>query len=191
MASVKQVALGNLKMGGGAPITIQSMTTTKTADIERTVAQIADLKKAGCEIVRVAVADDEDAAAVKEVVNRISLPLVADIHFSPSLAVKAIENGASKVRINPGNIGGMSRVQEVVHAVLGQIGAQMVGPSTVGVVGLKVGESVHIGEEHLTRRALYGASGAETSRDAVTHNKNRAYLPGGKRTRKCRGGRCG
>ena len=113
----KLIAVGGVKLGGGERIKIQSMTTTKTADIERTVAQIAALQTAGCEIVRVAVADEEDAAAVKEVVNRISLPLVADIHFSPSLAVKAIENGASKVRINPGNIGGEKEIRLVADCI--------------------------------------------------------------------------
>ena len=116
-ANTKLVQIGEVKIGGGEGVKIQSMTTTKTADIERTVAQIAALQTAGCEIVRVAVADEEDAAAVKEVVNRISLPLVADIHFSPSLAVKAIENGASKVRINPGNIGGEKEIRLVADCI--------------------------------------------------------------------------
>ena len=116
-ANTKLVQIGEVKIGGGEGVKIQSMTTTKTADIDRTVAQIAALQTAGCEIVRVAVADEEDAAAVKEVVNRISLPLVADIHFSPSLAVKAIENGASKVRINPGNIGGEKEIRLVADCI--------------------------------------------------------------------------
>ena len=102
----KIVSVGNVKIGGGERIKIQSMTTTKTSNVEQTVAQIASLEKAGCEIVRVAILDEADALAVRSVTQKISLPLVADIHFSPKLAVTAIENGAAKVRINPGNIGG-------------------------------------------------------------------------------------
>ena len=104
--TTKQVRVGGVLIGGGSGVKIQSMTTTKTSDVEKTVAQINALDVAGCEIVRVAVADEADALAVKDVVSKIRLPLVADIHFSPKLAVMAIENGANKVRINPGNIGG-------------------------------------------------------------------------------------
>ena len=104
--NTRRISVGGVSLGGGAPVRIQSMTTTKTADVEKTVAQILALEKAGCEIVRVAVADEADALAVKDVVAKIHTPLVADIHFSPKLAVMAIENGANKVRINPGNIGG-------------------------------------------------------------------------------------
>jgi len=113
----RQVCVGGVKIGGGASVKIQSMTTTKTADIEKTVAQIEALKNAGCEIVRVAVADEADAAAVRSVKDRIGLPLVADIHFSPRLAVQAIENGADKVRINPGNIGGEKEIGYVADCI--------------------------------------------------------------------------
>ncbi len=117
MYQTKKITVGNIALGGGEKIRIQSMTTTKTADVEKTVAQITALENAGCEIVRVAVADEEDACAVKEVVSRIHAPLVADIHFSPKLAVLAIENGANKVRINPGNIGGEQEIKYVADCI--------------------------------------------------------------------------
>ena len=113
----KTVRVGGVSLGGGEPIRIQSMTTTKTADLEKTVAQIHALEKAGCEIIRVAVADEADALAIKSVKEKISIPLVADIHFSPKLAVLAIENGADKVRINPGNIGGEVEIQYVADCI--------------------------------------------------------------------------
>ncbi|MBQ9729211.1 MAG: flavodoxin-dependent (E)-4-hydroxy-3-methylbut-2-enyl-diphosphate synthase [Clostridia bacterium] len=113
----KRVSVGGVLVGGGERVKIQSMTTTKTADVEKTVAQINALCKAGCEIVRVAIADEADAAALKRVKNAVSLPIVADIHFSPVLAVQAIENGADKVRINPGNIGGEKEIAFVADCV--------------------------------------------------------------------------
>lgn len=117
MRETKKIYVGSVDLGGGAPIRIQSMTTTKTADVEKTCEQIAALEKAGCEIVRVAIADEKDANAVKFVKEKIKIPLVADIHFSPNLAVKAIEGGADKVRINPGNIGGEKEIAFVADAV--------------------------------------------------------------------------
>ena len=112
----RQVMVGNVAVGGGAPISIQSMTNTSTSDIEATVAQIRALEDAGCDIVRVAVPDMESAAAVKIIKDRIGIPLVADIHFDHRLALKAIENGADKIRINPGNIGSREKVRDVVKA---------------------------------------------------------------------------
>ena len=111
------VTVGGVRLGGGERIKIQSMTTTKTSDVEKTVAQINALAAAGCEIVRAAVSDEADAAAVREVVQRINVPLVADIHFSPKLAVTAIENGVDKVRINPGNIGGEKEIKYVADCI--------------------------------------------------------------------------
>jgi len=108
--------VGNVAVGGGAPISIQSMTNTSTSDIEATVAQIRALEDAGCDIVRVAVPDMESAAAVKIIKDRIGIPMVADIHFDHRLALKAIENGADKIRINPGNIGSREKVRDVVKA---------------------------------------------------------------------------
>lgn len=113
----KRVLVGGVSIGGGERVKIQSMTTTKTADVESTAAQIAALQKAGCEIVRVAVSDEADALAIAPLKEKISLPLVADIHFSPKLAASAIENGADKVRINPGNIGGEREIAYVADCV--------------------------------------------------------------------------
>ena len=117
MRESKKISVGGVLLGGGERVKIQSMTTTKTADVEKTVAQILALEKAGCEIVRVAISDEADALAVRSVVDKIHAPLVADIHFSPKLAVMAIENGANKVRINPGNIGGEKEIKFVADCV--------------------------------------------------------------------------
>ena len=111
----KVVQIGNCKIGGGNPIAIQSMTNTKTEDVEATVAQILALEAAGCDIIRCAVPTMEAAEALTEVKKRIHIPLVADIHFDYRLAIAAIEHGADKIRINPGNIGDVSRVREVVE----------------------------------------------------------------------------
>src|SRR5512132_1137050 len=116
MASEVQIKVGNVAIGGGAPVAVQSMTLTKTHDIEATTAQIAALASAGCEIVRVAVPKNEDAAALPKIIRLSPLPVIADIHFNASLALKAIDAGVAAVRINPGNIGGPERVEQVVVA---------------------------------------------------------------------------
>lgn len=110
----REIQIGTRKIGGGNPIAIQSMTNTKTEDVEATVAQILALEAAGCEIIRCAVPTMEAAKALAEIKKRIHIPLVADIHFDYKLAIAAIENGADKIRINPGNIGDISRVKAVV-----------------------------------------------------------------------------
>lgn len=107
----KEIRIGNRVIGGGNPILIQSMTNTKTEDVEATVEQILRLEKAGCEIVRCTVPTMEAALAIKEIKKQIHIPLVADIHFDYKMAIAAIENGADKIRINPGNIGNRERVQ--------------------------------------------------------------------------------
>ncbi|CAM3696794.1 flavodoxin-dependent (E)-4-hydroxy-3-methylbut-2-enyl-diphosphate synthase [Alicyclobacillus pomorum] len=112
----RPVKVGNLTIGGSNQVIIQSMTTTKTADVKATVAEIHRLEEAGCEIVRVTVNNNEAADAIKEIKRQIHIPLVADIHFDYRLALKAIENGIDKVRINPGNIGKRERVEAVVKA---------------------------------------------------------------------------
>ncbi|MDO5491331.1 MAG: flavodoxin-dependent (E)-4-hydroxy-3-methylbut-2-enyl-diphosphate synthase [Bacillota bacterium] len=111
----KQVLCGGVAIGGNAPVTIQSMTNTPTADVGRTVEQIRRLTDAGCEIIRAAVPDMEAAAALKEIRRQCSIPLVADIHFDYRLALAAMEAGADKIRINPGNIGGEENVRLVVE----------------------------------------------------------------------------
>ena len=110
----KKVRIGNVWVGGGSPVAIQSMTNTKTEDVESTVAQILKLEAAGCEIIRCAVPTMEAAEVLKEIKKQIHIPLVADIHFDYRLAIAAIENGADKIRINPGNIGDKDRVKAVV-----------------------------------------------------------------------------
>jgi (E)-4-hydroxy-3-methylbut-2-enyl-diphosphate synthase len=110
----KKVRIGNVWIGGGSPVAIQSMTNTKTEDVESTVAQILKLEAAGCEIIRCAVPTMEAAEVLKEIKKQIHIPLVADIHFDYRLAIAAIENGADKIRINPGNIGDKDRVKAVV-----------------------------------------------------------------------------
>src|SRR4051812_40091111 len=116
MASKRQIFVGSVPIGGGAPVVVQSMTTTKTHDVPATTAQIAALARAGCEIVRVAVPKNEDAEALGKIVRLSPVPIIADIHFNASLALKAIEAGVAAVRINPGNIGGADKVAEVVRA---------------------------------------------------------------------------
>ena len=110
----KTVKIGNRIIGGGNPVLIQSMTNTKTEDVEATVAQILALEAAGCEIIRCAVPDMEAAKAIAKIKKQIHIPLVADIHFDYKLAIAAMEYGADKIRINPGNIGSKERVQAVV-----------------------------------------------------------------------------
>lgn len=112
----KVIQIGDRKIGGGNPIAIQSMTNTKTEDVKATVEQILRLEKAGCEIIRCTVPTLEAAAAIREIKKQIHIPLVADIHFDYRMALAAIENGADKIRINPGNIGSTERVKAVVDA---------------------------------------------------------------------------
>src|SRR6266702_2763011 len=116
MASESSVMVGGVRIGGGAPVVVQSMTLTKTHDVPATTAQIAALASAGCEVVRCAVPKTEDAIALKKIVRLSPLPVIADIHFNASLALKAIEAGVAAVRINPGNIGGPDKVEQVVRA---------------------------------------------------------------------------
>jgi len=111
----KTIIVGGVKVGGNSPVLIESMTNTKTKDCTATIEQIKRLTDEGCEIIRVAVSDMKDADALVKIKENISLPLVADIHFDYRLAIKSIENGADKVRINPGNIGSAERVRAVVE----------------------------------------------------------------------------
>lgn len=111
----KKIRVGNLFIGGDAPLSVQSMTNTDTRDVPSTVEQIKRLEEAGCEIIRVAVPDQEAAAAIKEIKKAIRIPLVADIHFDYRLALASMENGVDKIRLNPGNIGDRDRVRMVVE----------------------------------------------------------------------------
>ncbi len=149
-----QIDVGGVKIGGGTSVKVQSMTTTKTADVEKTAAQIRALEAAGCEIVRVAIADEPDAFALKTLKDKIRLPLVADVHFSPKLAVLAIENGADKVRINPGNIGGEKEIKYVADCVNAHKIPVRVGANTGSIEKeflAKYGRS----EQALVESALY------------------------------------
>ena len=145
--TTRQVIVGGVPIGGGAPISVQSMTNTDTRDVEATVRQIQTLERAGCEIVRAAVPDEEAARALSAIKRAISIPLVADIHFSARLALRAIEAGVDKLRINPGNIGGREKVERVVRA------AQERG------VPIRVGVNAGSLEKDLLRK--YGSSTAE------------------------------
>jgi (E)-4-hydroxy-3-methylbut-2-enyl-diphosphate synthase len=112
----RPVKVGTLTIGGGAPIVVQSMTKTRTADVKATVRQIKKLEKAGCQIIRVAVPGREDALAISEIKKKISIPLIADIHFDPNLALLALKAGADGLRLNPGTFGSKVRLKEVVEA---------------------------------------------------------------------------
>jgi (E)-4-hydroxy-3-methylbut-2-enyl-diphosphate synthase len=115
-AKKKTVKVGNIFLGGDFPVAVQSMTNTDTRNVEATTAQIFELKEAGCDIVRCAVPDDIACSSMKKIIERVDIPLVADIHFDYKLALKSIENGISALRINPGNIGSIERVREVARA---------------------------------------------------------------------------
>lgn len=115
MRNTKKIKVGNIYIGGSEEVIIQSMTNTNTADVEKTVAQIKELEKLGCQLVRVTVNNVEAAIAIKEIKRQINIPLVADIHFDHKLAILAIENGIDKLRINPGNIGSDEKVKLVVE----------------------------------------------------------------------------
>ena len=112
----RRVMVGNIPVGGGAPISVQTMTKTKTADVEATVAQIKRCEEAGVDIVRVTINDKHAAAAIAEIVSAVDVPIVSDIHFNHIFALKAIEANVAKVRINPGNIGKVGRIHEVLNA---------------------------------------------------------------------------
>lgn len=111
----RKINVGGVGIGGQNKVVIQSMTNTKTKDIEATIKQINQLEKEGCEIIRVAILDNEDALAVKEIKKNINIPLVSDIHFNPDLAIQAIKSGTDKIRLNPGNIENEEKIKEIVN----------------------------------------------------------------------------
>jgi len=114
----RRIYVGNVPVGGGAPVPVQSMTNTDTRDIIRTISQIKRLEEAGCEIIRVAVPDMDAARAIEKIKAKISIPLVADIHFDYRLALASLDGGADAIRINPGNIGGNKRIESVIRKAL-------------------------------------------------------------------------
>lgn len=153
--NTKKIKVGNLYIGGSENVIIQSMTNTKTADVNATVAQILALEEAGCELVRVTVNDMEAAKAIKEIKKNIHIPLVADIHFDYRLAIEAIENGIDKLRINPGNIGSDEKVELVVKKAK-EFGV----PIRIGVNGGSLEKSIlekygHPTPEALVESAMY------------------------------------
>ena len=145
----KQIIAGGVAIGGGAPVTIQSMCNTHTEDAKATIAQIHALEEAGCEIVRVTVPNMEAAHALSEMKENISIPLVADIHFDYRLAVEAAARGADKIRINPGNIGGDDRVKAVVDAC-----REHKVPIRIGVNGGSLEKELLAKYGHVTPEAL-------------------------------------
>lgn len=152
----RQVNCGNVVIGGGARVKIQSMCTTRTSDTRATLAQIAALKEAGCDIVRVSVLDEKDADAIGEL-KKGGLPVVADIHFSYKLAVRAIENGCDKVRINPGNIGGEREIAIVADCIKAHKIPVRVGANT-GSIEKQFLEKYSRSKEALVESALCNAS---------------------------------
>jgi (E)-4-hydroxy-3-methylbut-2-enyl-diphosphate synthase len=149
----KYIIVGGIRIGGGAPVTVQSMTTTKASDVSGTVAQINRLTEAGCDIVRVAVPDMESADAIGEIKSLITVPLVADIHFNYKLAVRAAEAGADKIRINPGNIGSDENVRAVADI------CRVKGiPIRVGVNGGSVSKAILAKHNGLTVEAMYDSA---------------------------------
>ena len=111
----KQIQIGNVTVGGNAPVSVQSMTNTDTRDVEKTVTQIKELEDAGCEIIRLAVLNQDAAIALKDIKKKINIPLIADIHFDYRLAISAIEAGVDALRLNPGNIGNVENIKKVIN----------------------------------------------------------------------------
>ena len=121
------VRVGTVTIGGGAPLLIQSMTNTKTADTKATLDQIGRLVRAGCELVRVAIPDEASARSLRDLVRQSPVPLIADIHFDARLAHLALEHGAAKIRINPGNIGGKEKLRELARDAAARGAAMRIG----------------------------------------------------------------
>ncbi len=144
----RAVKIGNVTIGGGAPVAIQSMTTTRPRDVEKTVEQILALERVGCDIVRFCVRDEADAKAIFRIRERTHIPLVADIHFDYRLAVASVENGAHKVRINPGNIGGEEKVAAVARCLKAHHIPVRVGANTGSI------EKEHLAKYGRSARAL-------------------------------------
>lgn len=150
----KVITIGNRKIGGGNPVLIQSMTNTKTEDITATVNQILELEEAGCDIIRCAVPTMEAAGALREIKKKIHIPLVADIHFDYRLAIAAMESGADKIRINPGNIGDMERVKAVIDVAKDRNIPIRVGVNSGSLEKHIVDKYGHVTAEGLVESAL-------------------------------------
>jgi len=146
----RQVLVGGIRVGGGAPISVQTMTKTKTSDVDGTVAQIVKAAEEGCDIVRVTVNDKEAADAIAEIVRRSPLPIVADIHFNHVFALKAVEANVAKVRLNPGNIGSRDRIHQVLRAAM-----EKQIPIRIGVNSGSLEEDILNKHGYPTAEALY------------------------------------
>ena len=153
MNLTKKVKIGNIAVGGGESVKVQSMCTYKTSSTEAVIKQISDLERAGCDIIRVSVLDEDDAHAIKKIKDSIHIPIVADIHFSHKLALLAIENGCDKVRINPGNIGDEGAVKAVADCIKAHNIAVRVGSNT-GSIEKEFAQKYGRGAEALVESAL-------------------------------------
>ena len=152
--ATKHITLGGLKIGGGSPVIVQSMTKTDTCDVPSTVAQIKRLQTAGCEAVRVAVLNAGAAGAIRSLKKKIKIPLIADVHFDHRLALEAVANGADGLRINPGNIGSRLKVKEIVSAA-GDKGV----PIRIGVNAGSLEKDLLRKHKHPTAKALVESAG--------------------------------
>ena len=150
----KEIRIGDVVIGGNHPVAIQSMTNTKTENVEATAAQINQLTAAGCDIIRCAVPTMDAAKALKEIKKQVQIPVVADIHFDYRLALAAIENGADKIRINPGNIGDEERVRAVVNAAKERGIPIRVGVNSGSLEKDIIAEYGHVTAEGLVKSAL-------------------------------------
>jgi len=156
----KKVSIGGVYVGGGESVKIQSMCTVKTSETEKTIAQIRGLEQAGCEIIRVSVLDEDDALSIGKIRAGIKIPIVADIHFSAKLAVSSIENGADKIRINPGNIGGEDKIRLVADCLKAHKIPVRVGANT-GSVEKEFLEKYGKNERSLVESALKSVASLE------------------------------
>ncbi|MCI8306800.1 MAG: flavodoxin-dependent (E)-4-hydroxy-3-methylbut-2-enyl-diphosphate synthase [Lachnospiraceae bacterium] len=150
----KVVSVGGVLIGGDNPVSIQSMTNTKTENVEATVKQILALEKAGCELIRCTIPTEEAAKAVREIKKQIHIPIIGDIHFDYRLAIAAIENGIDKIRINPGNIGSIERVKEVVAAAKDRNVPIRVGVNSGSLESDKIEKYGGVTAEGITESAL-------------------------------------
>lgn len=156
----KKVSIGGVYVGGGESVKIQSMCTVKTSETEKTIAQIRGLEQAGCEIIRVSVLDEDDALSIGKIRAGIKIPIVADIHFSAKLAVLSVENGADKIRINPGNIGGEDKIRLVADCLKAHKIPVRVGANT-GSVEKEFLEKYGKNERSLVESALKSVASLE------------------------------
>ncbi len=135
------VRVGSVKIGSDYPVVIQSMTKVSTTDIDRCVRQVEELAQAGCQLVRIAVPTREDTAAFAKIVRKVTIPLVADIHFSPDRAIEAIEAGAAKIRLNPGNIKNRGDILRIIDAAKAHKTAIRIGVNEASIRNLKAGDT--------------------------------------------------